>query len=605
MILARRPLAAVVIVILIPFHLAFSSPAHGATIPVFRLDGALREAPSELAGILGESKPTTLYQVVSRMKQAAEDPQVPAVVFLIESPSLGFAQVQELGAAMARLRDAEKNVHLFAEVLDMGTYLLSIGASEITVVPSGTLMLTGIRSDAVYVRGLLDKIGVQPDIVHIGDFKDAGEMLTRTGPSENSSAQMNRLLDDIYAQMLGSVAESRNMDRDRAETALTGGPYTSERALELGLIDAVRYRKDFLDRLKSRYEADLDPNYGSRKMPELDFSSPFGILQFFSDLVEEVQPIKAGASIAIINVEGLIAQGKSTDSGLAGSVSGSRTLRKALEDAAEDDGIKAVVLRVASPGGSALASEIMWNGTQQIREVKPFIVSMGDVAASGGYYVSCGADYIFADAGTLTGSIGVLSGKMVTSGMWAKLGVNWHELTRGEHAALFSSSTPFSDTERKVLRGFMEETYQTFKRHVADGRGNRLTGQLESMAGGRVYTGRQALKLGLVDKIGGLEDALAYAAKQADLIEYKVTILPKPKTIMELLREALGLSDDSDLFYQNAPCNRPSTLLTAALPLLDNLSPARKAAVLRAVLAADLLAHENIILMPPFELLVR
>ena len=604
MITARRCLAAFLMAILMPFNLTASSAVRGATVPVFRLDGTLTESPSELASLLGETKPSTLYQVVSRMKQAAEDPQVPGIVVLIESPSLGLAQIQELVAAMGRLREAEKKVHLFAESLDMGTYVLSTGASDITVVPSGTLMLTGIRSESVYVRGLLDKIGVQADIVRIGDFKDAGEMLVRSGPSEESLQQKNRRLDDIYAQILESVENSRQRDRRHAEAALTGGPYTAERALELGLIDAVRYRKDFLDRLKLRYEAELDPNFGARKTPELDFSSPFAIFQLLTDLMQDVQPLKIGASIAVVNVEGLIAEGKSTVSGPLGKISGSRTLRKALTKAEEDDSIKAVVLRVASPGGSALASEIMWNGTQRIRRVKPFIVSMGDVAASGGYYISCGADHIFADAGTITGSIGVLGGKMVTTGMWEKLGVNWHELSRGSHAALFSSSSAFSEAERQVLRSFMEETYETFKRHVSDGRGNRLTGELESMAGGRVYTGRQALEMGLVDEIGGLQDALAYAAGHAGLDRYKVRLLPEPKTIMDLLREALGLPDDSDLLWHEPSPVGASSLLKAALPLLDSLSPAKKAAVLRAMFAAELLARENILLMPPFELLV-
>ncbi|UCG32592.1 MAG: signal peptide peptidase SppA [Phycisphaerales bacterium] len=605
MILLRRCFAAFLMAVLIPFHLTASSAVLGATVPVFRLDGTLAESPSELASLLGETKPSTLYQVVSRMKQAAEDPQVPGVVVLLESPSLGFAQIQELVAAMGRLREADKKVHVFAESLDLETYMLSAGASDITVVPSGTLMLTGLRSEAVYVRGLLDKIGVQADIVRIGDFKDAGEMLVRSEPSEESLEQMNRLLDDIYAQILEAVGTARQMDRQRAEAALTEGPYTSERALELGLIDAVRYRKDFLDRLKLRYEADLDPIYGTRKTPALDFSSPFAVFQLLTDLMQEVKPLTTGASIAVVNVEGLIAEGKSTDSGPMGKISGSRTLRKALAQAEEDDSIKAVVLRVASPGGSALASEIMWNGTQRIRRVKPFIVSMGDVAASGGYYVSCGADHIFAEAGTITGSIGVVGGKLVTTGMWEKLGVNWHEQSRGRHATLFSSSSAFSDAQREVLRSFMEETYETFKSRVSDGRGNRLKGALEPMAGGRVYTGRQALEIGLVDEIGGLQDALAHAAKHAGLHEYKVRLLPEPKTIMDLLREALGLPDDSDLLGRADSSVSASPLLNAALPLLDNLSPAKKAAVVRAMLTAELLANDNVILIPPFELVVR
>ena len=604
MIAAARYFPSLRLAVLLSTVLVGLGPIQAATLPVFKLDGALSESPSELAALLGDGRPKTLYELVSRMEQAADDPDVPAVVILIESPRMGFGQTQEIRGAMGRLRQAGKKVHLFAERLGMGTYLLSTGASDITVVPSGVLMVTGLNPEAMYLRGLLDKIGVEPDLVHIGDYKSAGETFVRKGPSPAALEQMDRLLDDIYSQMIRAVGQAREMEPEQAETALTSGPYSAERALEIGLIDSVRYRKDFLDRLTLRYEAELETRYGGRKKPELDFSAPFAIFQFFSDLMQEVQPSLPEASIAVVNVEGLMMDGKSDDGGPLGKVSGSRTLRQALEKAAADDTIKAVVLRVDSPGGSSLASEIMWKGTQRLRRAKPLIVSMGNVAASGGYYVSCGADYIFADEGTITGSIGVLGGKMVTAGLWDKLGVNWHQSPRGQHATLFSSSAPFSERDREVIRSFMNETYVTFKKRVADGRGNRIKGDLEPLAGGRVYTGREAREIGLVDEIGGLQEAMAFAAKRAGLDKYKVRVLPEPKTILDLLREALGLDDDSDLKLQSLRNAAVHPLLKAALPLLENLDPERRAAVVRSLRMAEMLTREAVLLVPPFELVI-
>ncbi len=571
-------------------------------VPVFKLNGPISESPSELAGLFGDGKPRTMGELLERLRQAGSDPAVPAVAFLVESPALGTAQIEELGAAMSELRERGKDVFVFAESFTMGTYLLCSAAENISVVPGGSLMLNGLNPESMYVRGLLDKIGVTPDIIHIGDYKSAGEMFTRTGPSDAANEQMARLIDDLYRQMIERVAETRELHDKKAESVLTGGPYTAEQALDKGLIDSIKYRKEFLTGIERRYGAELKTDYGGEKAFELDLSSPFALFQLFSEMLTEAKPT-SGNAIAVVHVEGLIIDGKSSESGPLGRSCGSRTLRKALEKAAEDDNVKAVVLRVNSPGGSALASEIIWKGTQRVRQSKPLIVSMGNVAASGGYYVSCGADRIFADEMTLTGSIGVLSGKFVTTEMWEKIGVNWHEMPRGRHARLFSSATGFSDEERQFLTDHMLAVYSQFKERVADGRGESIRGDLEKLAGGRVYTGRQALKIGLVDEIGGLSDALAFAAKSAGLSDYRVLVLPKPRTLLDILKEAAGLEDDeiraNPMGFENAG------FIRAARPLLRNMDPRRTAAVLRALGMAEILADEGVLAATPFELIIR
>lgn len=582
---------------------AGKSSVQADVIPVFKLDGPITESPSEIAGLLGDGKPRTLGDLVGRMRQAGADAAVPAVVLLIASPSVGAAQVQELCGAMGRLREQSKDVYVFAESLTIGNYLLCTGASSISLVPGGVLALTGLNPESMYVRGLLDKIGVVPNIVHIGDYKSAGETFTRTGPSEAATEQMNRLIDDIYLQMVERVARSRNFSQEQAESVLTSGPYSAEKALEAGLIDSVKYRKEFLTGVERKYGAEIKTDYGGTKKFELDFSSPFALFQLFSEMMAKAQP-DSGNAIAVVQVEGLIVDGKSTESGMMGRTAGSWTLRKALEEAAEDESIKAVVLRVDSPGGSALASEVIWKSTQRVRQSKPLIVSMGNVAGSGGYYVACGADKIFADEATITGSIGVLGGKFITRELWTKMGVNWHEMPRGRHARLFSTLAEFSDEERETIRAFMDETYVMFKSRVSQGRGEAIQGDLEPLAGGRVYTGRQALEIGLIDEIGGLHAALAFAAKSAGLTDYRTRTLPKPRTLFDLLAEAAGL-DDGEI---RGPAMKDWTagpLLRAALPLISDLDTQRARALVRALGIAQLLSMHGVVTATPFELIIR
>jgi len=274
----------------------------------------------------------------------------------------------------------------------------------------------------------------------------------------------------------------------------------------------------------------------------------------------------------------------------------STQIRKALDKAAEEDPVKAVVMRIDSPGGSALASEIILNAAKRVAARKPLIVSMGNVAASGGYYVTCGSDTIFADANTITASIGVFGGKLVTTQAWDKLGINWHPTQRGEMAGLLSTSEPFGERERAKIRHYMENVYQTFTGHVLEARKNRLTQPLDELAGGRVYTGAQALKRGLVDKIGGLDDAIKFAADKARIGEYDIRVIPEPPTIFDLLmgkqekEEILSASPAARLSLVDNP------LFARALPLIARLDPLRARAIVRMLQRLELINAEGVIM---------
>jgi protease-4 len=270
--------------------------------------------------------------------------------------------------------------------------------------------------------------------------------------------------------------------------------------------------------------------------------------------------------------------------------------------------VKAVVLRVNSPGGSAVASEIILDATRRVAAKKPFVVSMGSVAGSGGYYVSCGAETIFADATTITASIGVVGGKFATSKVWDKVGITWDIDRRGDNAGLLGTEDVFSDEQRRQMQDWMNDIYGVFKQHVVAARGKKLKKPIDQVAGGRVYTGKQALDLGLVDKIGTLHDAIAFAAEKAGMEKYEVISLPEPKSFFELLFEEMSgkQSDDNRLAAGAGPpiSPRPASIVELAMPHLKGLDSQRVAEVVRALRRMEMLQHERVLLRMP-ELSIR
>ncbi len=418
----------------------------------------------------------------------------------------------------------------------------------------------------------------------------------------------NRLLDGMYEAAVQLIAEGRGVTTEKARQWVDGGLYTAEKAKEAGIVDAVQFRQDFVAELKSKYgdDVEFDKRYGKKKRETIDLSSPFGVMKLWAEILQGPPKKKPGKdAVAIVYVEGPIVPGKAVPSPFGSSgIAYSTPIRKALDNAAGDDSIKAVVLRVDSPGGSATASEIILDATKRLSAKKPFVVSMGDVAGSGGYYVACGADTIFADASTITASIGVVGGKFATTGMWNKIGITWKSYGRGANSGLFSAREVFSDAEREKLQGLMSDVYETFKGHVVAARGDRLKKDIDQLAGGRVFTGRQALELGLVDRIGGLEEALAHVAQQAQLEDYEVRVLPKPKNLMERLLSDLGAAGGEDentisMSLGSWASRQSPSLFEKALPYLERLDPHRVEAVRSALQQLSLFERERVILAMP------
>jgi protease-4 len=437
-------------------------------------------------------------------------------------------------------------------------------------------------------------------------------MLTRTGPSRPAEENTNWLLDSLYGLLVDMIAGSRGRTADQVRAWIDRGPYMAEQAEEMGLIDVVQTREEFVATVENDLggQVHVDNRYGQEERAKVNLASPLGFFSLLSELFKPpaARPAQKEA-VAVVYVEGAILPGYQQPT-LFGAYDAaySGNIRKALETAAQDDSVKAVVMRVDSPGGSAQASDVILSAARLVKAKKPLVVSMGNVAGSGGYYVSCGADAIFADSATITASIGVVGGKLVTTDLWNKLGVNWVSHKRGANADLLSSARPFDDAQRQVIQGYMQQVYEAFKGHVAQGRGGKLRKPIDEIAGGRVYTGKQALDLGLVDRIGGLQQAVEYAAAKVSLKDYDIRVIPKSEDFFEqLLGDISGAGErPTDLRLSSAGSlfAGPPTL-APLLDLLQKTEPQRARALARALQRIELLRRESVILMMPFDMVLQ
>jgi len=500
--------------------------------------GSLPEGPTQ-AGLFGELEPN-LAKTIARLDKVAEDDDVAGVVLRIRSLGVGLGRVNELRAAIGRVRKADKTV---VAQLESGTtvdYLLASSCDKIVMPEAGMLLMPGLRMEMVYFKDLLDKLGLQADFFQVGAFKGAAEPFTRSNMSAEVRYNRTALVDDMYDQIVSTIAKDRSLDEDEVEKLIDRGLFVAREAKKVGLIDEIAYENEMREVLAKQMDAEVTvvKNYGTKKV-DADFSGPMGLVKMMQ-MMMGIPETKGGdktKQVAVVYASGPITSGKS-ESGLMGGTSmGSDTIVAALRQATEDDRVVAVVLRVDSPGGSALASDLIWRETVEMK--KPLVVSMGNMAASGGYYISMGADKIFAEPGTITGSIGVVGGKIALGGLLEKIGVTTDVISRGKNSGMFSSTEKFSASERKLMEGFMQDIYGQFTAKAAKGRKMPLQ-KLQDLAGGQIYTGRQAKKNGLVDEVGTLEDAIAAAKKMAGIKEktkVKIKVLPEPKSFFDQLFE--------------------------------------------------------------------
>lgn len=610
---ARISIAAFILVgmmIAVP-AIAAEDTAEDDVVAVFKLKGLLAEGPQPVTfgPFLGGEQPTTMFDLLKHLKKARLDNNVKAIIFNIEEARLGFAQIQELRSQIEKLKATDKAVLIFCETLTNSRLLLGSAASQLILMPTGEVVFNGFYAEGSYYKGLLDNIHVEADILHCGDYKSAGEPYYRTGPSKEAAEQTNKLIDSLFAQTIEAVAKSRKLSPERVRELIDVGLFSAEEALKEKLVDKLMYREDFVKSVTKRYgeDAKICFDYGEDDQPSMDMDNPFGIFKFFSEMMKGKEKSDKPA-IAIVYVEGAITSGKSEPGLFGGGNAGSTTIRKAIAQAVADDSVKALVLRVDSPGGSAIASDIICEATSRFRDTdRPFIASMGNVAASGGYYVSTLADSIFAEPTTITGSIGVVGGKIVTKGLWEWMGITGHEYKRGKFSDVMNTNRRFDEGQRILVMGMMNRIYGQFKDRVLEGRADRIKGDLEPLAGGRVYTGDQALKIGLVDQLGGFSDAIKYAASEADLgSDYELRVFPEPKTIFELFAEAFGGKDEDDGFVsmQTVGSALHRHLITSSdlgtkLQALRAIDPIKVREIERFLTNVELLANENVLMVGP------
>lgn len=526
------------------------------SIAHIKISGSLDEgaAPAEP---LFSSMQETLKGKIDRIKKAAADTNIKGLILEIDGLEVGWGKLDELTEALSNFKKSGKKVFTYLESGEMKDYLIALSSNKVILPESGWLMLTGLRAEVTFYKEMLEKIGAQADFLRVGDFKSAVEPYTRTTMSESSRKQMESVLDDFYEKSvvarIQQERESKKWDANQIRKMIDNGPYTARKSEELGLVDLVGYFPSVTEAFKKELkveEINLVRNYGKDKVDEVDLSNPFAILKLFAapKIVSNSKP-----KIAVIYASGTINTGKSEIGLLGGESCGATSMIQAIRQAENDKSVKAIVLRVDSPGGSALASDLIW--AELMRCKKPVVASMSDVAASGGYYICMAASKIFAEPGTITGSIGVFGGKINMGGTYAKLGITSEVITRGANANLFSSTNSFSKSEREAMTRLIEDCYDQFITKALKGReksGKKLDRKtLESLAGGRVWTGRQAKENGLVDELGTMQDAVKMASKLGGLPadqEPELLLLPKSKSFLDsLLDPKAGLSISSTL----------------------------------------------------------
>jgi protease-4 len=496
----------------------------GGTRVLLELD--LTEAPLDapptdpLGFVQGRRRPT-LRSVVEALRDAAGDPKVGGLVARVGGP-MGLARAQELRAAVAAFAASGKSAVAWSESFGEGAsgtvaYALATGFGEVWLQPSGDLGLTGVAVEATFLRGALDKAGLEPQFEQRYEYKNAVDQLSRHGFTQAYREAASRLAESAFEQVVDAVAAARGLPPQRVRELVDAAPLSAQEARDAGLVDRIGYRDEVYADVRHRLGANTRLLYLGR------YRRGRAPARALDRVRRRSRPV-----VALVTVAGVIQQGRSRRSPLSPTAgAGSDTVGAALRSAGRDDAVRAVVLRVNSPGGSYVASDVIWREVGQLRKAgKPVVASMSDVAASGGYFVAMGADAIVAEPGTITGSIGVYSGKVVTTGLLERLGIGTDAVVQGRHARMFSSRVGFDDEQWRRLSDWLDRVYDDFVGKVAEGRGLSRE-RAHELARGRVWSGADAHERGLVDELGGLHRALELARERAGLPDAELRRWPQ------------------------------------------------------------------------------
>ena len=453
-------------------------------------------------------------EIEKTLRRAKRDKEVAGALIKIGGSRYGIGRLQEMRDAILDFKASGKKVVGYMTSCSTGNYLIASACDRVVLHPSGEVRLIGLRSEISFYKGVLDKLGIRADLEHIGEYKSASDIFTRKEMSEAHREVQNAILDDLYDQLTQAIADKRSWSQDDVKHLIDQGPFTAKQALAHRIVDQLAYR----DQLKG-----IAKDLTGKDCRLVKARQYLGIIEYQHDW--EVPLPK----IAIIEAEGMMMTGESfTDPFTGTKTMGSTTITRAIRRVRKDSSVKAVVLRIDSVGGLVIAADTIWRELMRLKDVKPLVVSMGDVAGSGGYYIAAPADTIVAAPGTITGSIGVVSGKYSFKGLYDKIGLHKEILKRGKHADFYNDYGDYPAEEREIIHTQLKEIYEDFISKVAEGRG--MTKEAVDQIGkGRIWTGKQAKEIGLVDELGGLNLALSIARKKAGLERKEVQLIRLPQ----------------------------------------------------------------------------
>ena len=498
----------------------FSKRIKQDTVLTLRLEGEIAEqAPGDgLASLLG-GPPNTVAEIVEGLDRARRDARITGLELRIVEPGLGMANLQEIRQKIREFNQSGKFSVAYLEYATNRSYYLASACQTVVLLPTSLLHLHGLMASATFLRGAFDKLAIYPDFYHIGDYKNASNVFTEKKYTPAHREATQALLDDFSRQFTQGVAEGRGLKTEEAAALIAKGPFTAPEALAARLVDRVSYADEARDLVKQK-------NHGS--------DNRLSLAEYFRRTER-----KGRSKLAVIYATGDILPGRSSQSPWGGTLMGSDTIAEQFKRAREDSSVKAVVLRVDSPGGVAFASEAMRRELLLTKREKPVVVSMSDVAASGGYWIAMSASKIIAEPGTITGSIGVLTGKLNVLGLYEKLGLSKDQIATTDNSTIDYPYQNFTPGQRESILKYMHDIYGNFLRGVAEGRKMDVAA-VDKIAQGRVWSGERAKQLGLVDELGGMDTAIAAAKNLARIPageEVALIYLPPPRGLVEKIRD--------------------------------------------------------------------
>jgi len=555
------------------------------SVLVLSVSGDLPDyVPEEpLARAFGISQKQSFTSLLTQLRKAKIDKRIAAVELEINFPGIGWGKADELRDAIKDFRTSGKPVFAYMDMGSNKEYYIATAADKIFIPPPGDLYINGFAAEAMFYKGSLDKLGVEADVIQFGPkYKNAPDQYTKTQMGDGQREVINSLLDEYFARYTSAIAESRKKSVDDVKAMIDDAPYNAAQAKAKGLIDDALYPDQVDDLLKKTLNYEQDAKLSTLRGGE------------YREIPSDSLGLNKGDKIAVIFASGAITGGRSSDGPVGGNMVGSDTIVDAVNTAADDKSIKAIVLRIDSPGGSALASDLMWNALENAKAKKPVVVSMSDVAASGGYYIACNANKIVAEPSTITGSIGLFLGKPVVKGLYNWLGVSNEYVTRGKNAGIFKETEHWTDAEKAKM---MEQAHATyFDQFVAKvAKGRKMTPDaVDAIGEGHVWTGTQGKANGLVDEFGGLEKAIEIAKQLANLPadkDVRRIVLPAPRPLLETI---FGNNENS----ADSRAQQTQEAILESLP-----EDARR--VFRYSRLFDQMKHGETILMMPYDLNIK